>query len=617
MRTEFELTFNIIAPVISQKAGVLPFGTDSGYLVENNRQVLPGTLIKGNIRHALNYAVDILRSHDESKAQELNEYIKAWFGSENSHDNAFTPNRAKTHFARYWVAETELAADAYKQRRNRIKIGENGTVEKGSLLIIDTPYPTGQEIAFTGKIYLTDCHEKERDDFESWVNKAIKTIQSMGSYKNVGFGRVASVSLKKVPQSLSEPPQTLSIADTNIDETHSHLTIRYRPLEPFCIAKPHVNNSNRFESYRHIAGNILKALLVKQLREERSDSELTKMNVDNWVVKHAFPIKAENTLSKIRPYQPQISLFKNSYPATHHEAKNTWYDAAFVNDANALLTFTPKLTPTFNIDWKESDHSELEELIGKPHTPKTQLQLHTAINPTTEQSEESALFSMELIVPDETDWLGEIDLSLLTQQERQIAISELKTINNTILLGLGKTGGPVSFDIVDSTNKTRKAESKEQHTLALVLQTECIMFTQHTVEKYTANDRHASLHDIYNEYWQSISDNGLTLSHFYATQQLRGGEYLHRRFRHEKYRPYWLTQPGSVFVLNVDKSNQTDVFELVNQWLDSGLPLPQTKTEDSENSNWKHSPYINRNGFGEIALLRDFSEHGIQLLRTE
>ncbi|MFZ4987298.1 MAG: hypothetical protein ACOYLF_17735, partial [Blastocatellia bacterium] len=114
------------------------------------------------------------------------------------------------------------------------------------------------------------------------------------------------------------------------------------------------------------------------------------------------------------------------------------------------------------------------------------------------------------------------------------------------------------------------------------------------------------LYQLYHEIWSQLSDGSLHLCHFFASQSLAGGFYLHRRFRETqpKYYPFLLTNPGSVFVL---RKEQNAAGQFIRDWLQHGLPLPDWAQQryappGTPGEHWDYCPYIRQNGFGEIAV---------------
>ncbi|MGY0615625.1 RAMP superfamily CRISPR-associated protein [Vibrio sp. FJH11] len=616
MRTKLRVKLEIQAPVLSQKPGVLAFGTDAGIIDRNGKQCLPGTLIKGAIRHVFNDFIHILGDEDTT----LRTHSTQWFGK-TSEEGSFLPQRATLTFGHHWVASKTIGDNASDHRRNRIAIGENGAVQTGSLLIIDTPYPTGELIEFVGHVVLKHKDEEELDLCIKWLNKALDFLPAIGAYKSIGFGNIRNTEIQKVGF------ETTSAESIPIEPNTTRIGFMYLPQSPFCIAKPHLPNSNRFEALEDISGNSLKALFAERIREQYPESasdHLNRIGFDDWVFTQAKPVKRESQVSA-KPYVRQCSIFKGQ--GIDVKLDSNWFDAAgvkynelpFVKTANGEETL---LFPTFSVDWKYADDQAINTLIGaSPDAPNKLLQLHTAIHAETGQSEDEGLYSMELIDPEGFVWLGDIDLSLLSQQELELAIEQIEQIIQAPLWGLGKTSAAVEcaalalptsrLDTLSECNKNTH-DNSETRTVSLVLQTEAQLFINANSIAPTAGS--IQLAKLYDEYWQNVSGKKLTLSSYFADQALRGGAYLYHRFigndNHGEYTPYWMTQPGSVFTLKYSSHDHNDVAQLINHWLKVGLPLPNTTSDDPKNRHWRRSPYINRNGFGEVALLREFK--GVQ-----
>ncbi len=95
------------------------------------------------------------------------------------------------------------------------------------------------------------------------------------------------------------------------------------------------------------------------------------------------------------------------------------------------------------------------------------------------------------------------------------------------------------------------------------------------------------------------------MKRFFAAQKLTGG-YLGRRFRiNGEYYPFFLTNAGGVFVLEI--KDQAKAGRCADIWLRRGLPPPDWALErygksSSERLDWQECPFTPENGFGEIIL---------------
>jgi hypothetical protein len=114
------------------------------------------------------------------------------------------------------------------------------------------------------------------------------------------------------------------------------------------------------------------------------------------------------------------------------------------------------------------------------------------------------------------------------------------------------------------------------------------------------NDDLGSLEASYKNYWASVSNTGLELSHFFAEQQLAGGVFAanYRQTSLGQYRPWFVTKAGSTFVLKI---KNTDGLKLLKQWALTGLPLSDA-VKGYYGKSWKENPYGPENGYGEILI---------------
>jgi hypothetical protein len=117
------------------------------------------------------------------------------------------------------------------------------------------------------------------------------------------------------------------------------------------------------------------------------------------------------------------------------------------------------------------------------------------------------------------------------------------------------------------------------------------------------------LRGVYEESWKQLSDNSLKLERYFVRQRLSGGTYLHGRFGQTKdlYRPYLLTEEGSVFVLKAVEGCEAQAEQQIRKWLACGLPLPAWAVDRyarnaQAKDRWRYCPFLPENGYGEIAI---------------
>jgi hypothetical protein len=128
-------------------------------------------------------------------------------------------------------------------------------------------------------------------------------------------------------------------------------------------------------------------------------------------------------------------------------------------------------------------------------------------------------------------------------------------------------------------------------------------------EASTASD----LHKGYAEVWATLSGGTLAMRWYFTQESLAGGKYLHQHFMQHSgkpYRPYLLTDAGSVFVLTAVPGRGVSAAEKIRSWATQGLELPEWAVtaysgDGRPGSHWSNCPYIPENGYGEIVVNLD------------
>lgn len=137
----FTVALVLRAPIISQAAGGRTLGVDAAALRAEDHPALPGSLIRGNLRHAWErFAKSASGGHGVPSEDE----IRNWLGYKSKDNSNDEPWRAQLQFAPYWKA----LAGSGEGTRHRIKLNpEKGTVEDRHLQTIESPFPAGAEVA--------------------------------------------------------------------------------------------------------------------------------------------------------------------------------------------------------------------------------------------------------------------------------------------------------------------------------------------------------------------------------------------------------------------------------------------------------------------------------------
>ena len=605
-----EIKLGLRGPVITQNSQPESSVASSWMMKDHRgRYCLPSSLLKGVLREGLEELCDCLEDDRIFDKKAITRLLgKA--------SDEYAPESGALSFQDLVCdsSDTDPTGSSY-----RIKINDStGTVDSGAILIIDSPFPPGKLITFTGKILFMASKEADAKHTASIVGMGLRWMDNLGAYKSVGFGCLESVSLK------------LSLNKINLGNNipaplqQDKLALELYPQNPFCISKRRVNE-NLFESEQIIPGGAIigalastlmcladdgKSNSVADLQFESKDLQCLVENFDLIHITHAFPVQ-ENAES--RPVHYPLSLVKLEVGPNTKIVDAAAYDTDF---------FTiEKKAPKFSVDWK--DCSDVATAYGWS-SPAFAHRMHVHLDRANHTSIDGDLFAYKLVVPDEHKWLCRIDLSALPEENKQSVARALSIILNEVgLISLGKTKTRVNVKLrnVDSDktpDRLTAADTIELHdgrvlqrpspyyypenerTWIITLQTQGVMLNP--------SDLNDDLILGYNKFFSGISGNSLKLTRFFAQQSLAGGRYLFERFQRnwnnykcrDKYEPYVMTDPGSVFILEATGDVESAA-KYIKLWNNSGLPLPDwAKAKYGEK--WNQCPFIPQNGYGEIHI---------------
>jgi hypothetical protein len=269
------------------------------------------------------------------------------------------------------------------------------------------------------------------------------------------------------------------------------------------------------------------------------------------------------------------------------------------------------VSPTFKADWKSKDEAMVWERFGWPKNIffDRDMRVHTAMDPTRRRAKDEALFAIRRIIPDGMEWIGRIDLDQVPERDQPKVASQLKAILESGLIGLGKTKVRADVSVEDAKLRTNStfspvvdADGKRKWIVAL--QTPAVMADPKPLTPESSS-RALQLKATYDRYWKDISKSNLALSHYFAHQSMKG-RYLFYHFQKKRqvdYYPFFLTESGSVFVL---EEKGGDAQSLIKDWAEQGLPLPAW-AKSAYGDHWEHCPWLRENGFGEITV--NLQEH--------
>lgn len=577
------------APLLTEAVGAMRFGLDSAMLKKEGLPVLRSTLIRGNVRHTLDEFADKTQGAENGLKHAQ---IERWFGQASELHGNFHPERAQLDFGYLFQLDEASKVLVEKEYRHRIKRDDDtGTVAPGALQIIESCFKTGAEVLFEGEIIGDFATEEDAQTAEYWLNKALHYLAAVGANKGTGFGRVLSASCTLLG---AVKPETVAVPDTK------RIGLCLTPDRPFCIARAHGRDSNRFVSEEVISGSVIKAVIARKLlgsnRTDRSTAQLElleRIGFDKWVVQHAFAGKKDKV-------QRGTAL-----PLSLVYSVDQFFDVARQKTPGLIAGEIPAFSP----DWKYSVFKKAQKRWSVETSNQRCLEVHTRITPVTSdvgggQSEQGQLFSLECIDPKEDSWYADIDWSALNAQEVAEAQKICSQVLSTPLTGVGKTKARLTVEVKQQPFRDPQVEwrailpSLGTGEVVLQLNTPACILPMDMYLVPLSNGQDA-LHKLYAEYWYKASGGVLELSHFYAQQHKMGGDFVHHYYLQQarNYMPFWLTNAGSVFVLKVNADQREQVETCLQRWLQRGIPPWHGHSTD-----WRENPWLNENGFGEVVI---------------
>jgi hypothetical protein len=291
-----------------------------------------------------------------------------------------------------------------------------------------------------------------------------------------------------------------------------------------------------------------------------------------------------------------------------NEEKIYYHDVARQDNEPVIIDGS---AAAFQVDWKGPDYAVINRHFGWPALQR-ELRIRTAIDPATGRSMDEALFAYESVVPDgETAWYTEIRLDGVPpeEEERQAVARQLGDLLQALggeIGFLGKTKAFAAARLGEKWNPAHVGAAGSGSEWVIALQTSAL------IGDWRALDESAGEEDMRGMYacaFREFSGGALELVRYFARQRLAGGRYLHHRFRKgQDYRPWLVTEAGSVFVLKAVASREVasrekDAAGFMETWQRSNLPLPKWLEEEAKAANrhrWQAIPFLPEGGYGEI-----------------
>ncbi|ESQ08045.1 MAG: hypothetical protein N838_14930 [Thiohalocapsa sp. PB-PSB1] len=602
-RYRISVRIRLQGPVLSQATGGRDIGLDAAALRDvHGTPLLPGNLIRGNLRHAWHRLREIAEAHGGAPASLDPD---SWLGAESKSDSNDAPIRARLCFSPYWRAEQPADGGV----RHRIAVDpQTGAVSNMALQVVDTPFLPGDEPSFVGTVEADLEDQGAADELAERIRQGLEFAGNLGALKGVGFGRVLAVD---VESAACRAGIAQSAQIRGCDRIGISLTLD----RPFCIARPHGKN-NLFESEDFIPGGVLRGALARRLFKgddstESASPAYAKLceHFEHLAVSHALPVTA-NAIGS-RPIATPFSLVQA--PEQAGSDRSAPYDIACKGEPAGLIHGR---APAFEPDWKHSD--ALRAMCGQTLSLSREIAVQTRIHPKQGTAEEGNLFATEAVCPHAHLWRAHIDISQVPLADRPDVLDQLAQVFADPLTHIGKTKAQAVVELSPTPDSLAVKEGDPQtgkllrDGIAIVcLQSDALLLPDFS--GLTGTGGSARLQALYAGAWEQLSAGALALDgqRYFARQALVGGNYLHHRFSPlgRPYNPWLITLAGSVFVLKPtqnDPQGENLAENVLQSWRQTGLAQVYADSEDAATrrtrEHWKHNPYLRQNGYGAVAV---------------
>jgi hypothetical protein len=593
----FTVSITLQGPVLSQAAGSRDLGLDAAALRANDgAPLLPGNLIRGNLRHAWDRLRDIAAAHGKVPAGLDPDHLLGT-ASNSETDNA--PIRGRLRFSSTW-----RTAPAPYEVRHRIAVSpKTGAVQPMALQVIDAPFATDEKPTFVGTIDAELADQAAADRLGELIRQGLEFSGSIGALKGVGFGHVLKVQVAHQPEQASIPQPALP---TNSETVGLSLSLD----RPFCIGRPHSGN-NLFESEDFIPGGVIRGAMARRLFDaDRGDHparqgfEALCKHFARLGVSHALPV--DSSATGRRPLAPPFSLVQA--PAQAGSDELALYDVALRGEPAGLIHGR---APAFAPDWKGLE--TVRKACGLSAPLRRDIAVRTAIDPNRGTAEQGKLFATETVRPDDHRWRGHIHLGDVPAADRPDVIKQLAGFFSEPLTQMGKTKAEATCNLSPQPDALASEEG-DPHTgtwlrdgsAIVCLQSDALLLPDYS--GLTGAGAAERLRALYADAWLQLSGETLALdgARYFARQALVGGDFLHHRFARpgQPYNPWLTTLAGSVFVLT--PTGKGDPEAKLRAWRQQGLGQVHAEHDDDATrrarEDWQHNPYLRQNGYGAVAI---------------
>lgn len=589
------IELNLMAPYLIHGADPGRFGLDAVLLRNHEGKLaIPGTLLAGRIRDAWRQ-LDALQSGSMPAPE-------TWFGKKSHLDDArpasgllIDDDLVLTH-AGGLPLDNDGGNDIAQATQVIVRITQDdttGAVRPGHLQLIEQIGRAGQVLRFAGawRVYATPAEAKA---LTVGIRAGLAWQTQLGALRNAGFGRLHGIAVSTAPAVAGAAPA--------LSGRRSRIALCIDA--PICV-NTYSRGGNIFESGDIVPGGAIKGALARTLMALHDVASLEQIADSSLLAKHFHLLRITHALPADDGQRRPIPL-----PQSLLAGGQRIGDAVLCKTPQLVVGADGKtMAPKFPVDWKTEQFDEANRQTGWGKTER-HLRVRTAMDADKRTAAAELLFSYEMcFAKGQTRWLCDLDFGAITlSKEREAVQRELGGLLAHGLDFIGKTKARARVVALEQTAYWPDRFVAEDGYWIVHLVTPVQLFTVNELP-----DAEKDLTTLYRTLFATLSGGVLTLSHHFSSQSIAGGRYLHTRFSNgakgAPYRPWLLTDAGSVFVFTA--ADNEKAAQLLAAWRDEGLPVPACVAA-VHGSDWRTSPYLTQNGYGEIAIN---PRHGFERIR--
>lgn len=584
----YDIAITIAGPFITTGVVAAAHGIDAPFLRDHNRDVIiPGTQIRGILRHVLTAMAEAAPSHLTPTE------VSEWFGSASGDAetgfgtgaHGWAPVKGRVRFSDLVASDRRGRIDTM----TRIAVDDwTGSVLPGALQVLEQPIKRGETAVFSGTIAV-DLEPAAAARFEEWAVKALKLVPAIGAHKSSGFGRLIGAPLIALSKSQDIAGRAAAPSDHAAIVAAGAARVTLRFDGPFLVSAGRWTG-NDYSGSEVVPGAVVKAVVARAIGADQAGHALHS-TLAKAVFRELRPVGAGGK----RPVAVPLSLYW-----WEDETGGETYDAlddgcsALEMGAFGHVTFRPDVKPGSNFQ-KELDRRSSWTFEGARH-----VRTRTKVD-SRGLADTGKLFTYSAVEPGDHLWIGTIARGDLDDD----AFASLIAALPDRLDGIGKTRVSARLELGAETEPVWRPAASGR--VRLLLETDACL---HTPEDWLSRDNLADagerLRLQYQDYFgaalaarapAAVPVDAAALDLRFFAQQRRAGGYIAARYppAAHGYRPWVLTTAGSVFDFVVPPSHSG----AITSFLRRGLPVPAGF--DALRRSWQGNPFVPENGFGEVA----------------